>query len=384
MTTGPKTAGPVTTGPISPSALHPPPTAGLGTPSLDTHAAAAGAVAAYARLSRRRLWVLAVLAVLAVAAFVLDLASGPSGLTLSDAVRTLLAPESVPRTTLVILRDLRLPQALMAVLVGASLALAGAEMQTVLNNPLASPLTLGTSSAAVFGAALAIVLGIGIPGVPPLWIIPANAFLFAFGSTVLIQALSRLRGSGPETVVLFGIALFFTFNALVGLAQFVASEQALQQLVFWTLGSVGRANLEKDAILALVLAAVLPFSFAAAWQMTALRLGMERAESFGIKVGRLRLAALVRISLLTGAAVAFVGTIGFIGLVAPHMARLLVGEDHRLFLPASALAGALILSLAAAASKLVVPGVVVPVGIVTALVGVPIFLALVLGGRGRA
>ncbi|QTL05689.1 iron ABC transporter permease [Aquabacter sp. L1I39] len=342
------------------------------------------ALAGYRRLMRRRVLLLGLLACAALAAFALDLASGPSGLGLQDATRALFQPEATPRATLVIVRDLRLPQALMAVMVGMALALAGAEMQTVLNNPLASPLTLGTSSAAVFGAALAIVAGIGLPGVPAAWIISANAFVFAFASVLLIQALARLRGAGSESVVLFGIALFFSFNALVGLLQFIASEQALQQLVFWTLGSLGRARLDTVALVAAVVAATAPFSLRAAWRLTALRLGAERAESFGIPVARLRLWSLVRISLLTAAAVAFVGIIGFVGLVAPHMARLMVGEDHRLFLPASALTGALVLSLAAAASKLAVPGAVLPVGIVTALIGVPVFLILVLGVRGRS
>ncbi|WP_127090550.1 FecCD family ABC transporter permease [Aquabacter cavernae] len=353
----------------------------MTTASPPLTASAAAAVAGYRRLLRRRLLLLALLVAAAIGAFLLDLASGASGLSLREAVMTLVAPDAASRTSLVIIRDIRLPQAVMAVMVGMALALAGAEMQTVLNNPLASPLTLGTSSAAVFGAALAIVLGVGVPFIPLSWIISANAFVFAFGSMLLIQALSRARGAGSETVVLFGIALFFSFNALVGLLQYVASEQALQQLVFWTLGSLGRASWDKAVLLALVLAFTIPFSLAAAWRLTALRLGAERAESFGVNVARVRLWSLVRVSVLTGAAVSFVGIIGFIGLVAPHMARLLVGEDHRLFLPASALTGALVLSLAATASKLIVPGAVLPVGIVTALVGVPVFMLLMFGRR---
>lgn len=351
----------------------------VSAPSMSESAAAA--VAGYRRLLARRLVLVALVALAALGAFLLDLSSGASGLSLREALATLLAPEEASRTSLVIIRDIRLPQAAMAVLVGMALALAGAEMQTVLNNPLASPLTLGTSSAAVFGAALAIVLGVGVPFVPLTWIISANAFLFAFGSMLLIQALSRARGAGSETVVLFGIALFFSFNALVGLLQYVASEQALQQLVFWTLGSLGRASWDKAGLLALALALTAPFSLAAAWRLTALRLGVERAESFGVNVARVRLWSLVRVSVLTGAAVSFVGIIGFIGLVAPHMARLMVGEDHRLFLPASAFTGALVLSLAATASKLIVPGAVLPVGIVTALVGVPVFVLLMFGRR---
>src|SRR5690606_9576819 len=141
-----------------------------------------------------------------------------------------------------IVRGVRLPQALMALLVGAALSLAGAEMQTSLDNPLASPFTLGISSAAILGAALTIVLGISIPGVAPEWAVPVSAFVFAFGSVLLLRALARARGSDVETLVLLGIALFFTFNALVAILQFVASEQALQQLVFWTMGSLARAT----------------------------------------------------------------------------------------------------------------------------------------------
>ncbi len=342
-----------------------------------------GALAAYDRLVARRLVLLAVLLVGVILAMVLDLATGASTLSLDDLVSGLVAPENLTPRARVILFDLRLPLALMAAVVGAALSLAGAEMQTILNNPLASPFTLGVSSAASLGAALALVLGLGLPGVPADWIISANAFLFAFGSVLLLQGLTRVRGAGVETLVLLGIAMVFTFNALVALLQYVASQEALQQLVFWSMGSLGRADWQKLAVLTLVVALVLPFSLRASWAMTALRLGEDRARSFGIDVGRLRFAAMLRVSLLAATSVAFVGTIGFIGLVGPHVARLLIGEDHRFFLPASALAGALIMSLASVAAKTLVPGTVMPVGIVTSLVGLPVFLALILAGRGR-
>jgi iron complex transport system permease protein len=183
-------------------------------------------------------------------------------------------------------------------------------------------------------------------------------------------------------LVLLGIALVFSCNALVALLQLVATEDILQQIEFWSLGSVARANWQKIGILAAVMACAAPFSLAAAKRMTALRLGEERARSFGINVRRLRLLSLVRISLMSATAVAFVGTIGFVGLVGPHIARLLVGEDQRFLLPTSALAGALLLSLASVASKIILPGVIIPVGIVTTLVGVPIFVVLVFS-RGR-
>lgn len=350
--------------------------------SLAPSPAGAALLAAHGRMVRRRVALLAVLAALACLAFVADLTTGPSALSLSDSLAALIRPGEASRAASVIIWQVRLPVALMALMVGGALALAGAEMQTSLNNPLASPFTLGVSSAATLGAALAIVLDAGLPFVPRALVVSANAFLFALGSMMLLEAVSRRVGAGVEALVLFGIALVFGFNAMVALVQFVASADALQQLVFWTMGSLARSSWTAIAILGAVLAAVVPFSLAASWRLTSLRLGEERAISYGIDVARLRRLSLVRASVLAAAAVSFVGTIGFVGLIGPHAARLMIGEDHRFFLPASLLTGALIMSLASIASKLIVPGVLLPVGIVTALVGLPAFIALVIG-RGR-
>nr|WP_325099769.1 iron ABC transporter permease [Aquamicrobium zhengzhouense] len=340
-------------------------------------------LAEYDRLVRRRMAIMAVLATAAVLAFLADVATGPSSLSAIEAVRGIFFPSELSGPKQIIVWDVRLPQAVIALLVGAALSLAGAEMQTILNNPLASPFTLGVSSAASLGAALAIVLGLGWPGMDITYLISANAFIFAFGSVLLLQALARLRGTGPETLVLFGIAMVFTFNALVAVIQFIASQEALQQLVFWSMGSLSRATWDKIGILALILVLIGPFSLRASWPMTALRLGEDRARSFGINVPRLRFMALLRVAIFAGVAVAFVGTIGFIGLVGPHIARLLVGEDHRFFLPTSMLSGALVMSLSSVVAKSIVPGAILPVGIVTALIGVPFFVALIFFRRER-
>lgn len=336
---------------------------------------------------RRVLWkvvVLIALGALVVMAFLLDLVTGPSSLAPIQVVEGLLSMGDLTLPQQTIIWQVRVPYALMATLVGASLSLAGVEMQTILNNPLASPFTLGISSAASFGAALAIVMGVTLPFVSGAWMVPFNAFLCALVSVLLLQLMARLRGAGVESVVLLGIALVFVFNALVAFVQFVSSEAALQQLVFWSMGSLSRANWTSVTALALVLACVMPFSLYASGRLTALRLGEDRARSFGINVTRLRFMALLRVSLLAATSVAFVGTIGFIGLVGPHIARLLLGEDHRFLIPASVLSGALIMSLASAASKVLVPGVLLPVGIVTAIVGVPVFLGLIFWRPGRA
>jgi iron complex transport system permease protein len=197
------------------------------------------------------------------------------------------------------------------------------------------------------------------------------------GSVLLLQAAARRQQTGSETLVLLGIALFFTFNALVAITQFLASEQALQQLVFWTMGSLARATWTEVQAVALMVAVILPFSIASSWQLTVLRLGDERARSSAIDVRRLRFLSLLRTSILTATAVSFVGTIAFVGLVGPHIGRMLIGEDHRFLLPASALSGALVLSLASIVSKLIVPGAIVPIGLVTALIGVPFFVTLI-------
>ncbi len=337
----------------------------------------------YKKIIIKRVFWLAMLLLAILISLLVDLSIGSSGLGLADLIRIIFDPSAASVNHRIIIWDIRLPQALIAVLVGASLGLAGAEMQTVLNNPLASPFTLGVSQAAAFGAALGLILNIGIPGVDPKWLVAGNAFIFALLATMLLDLLARWRQANTSVIVLFGIAIGFTFSALVALLQYVATAEALQALVFWTMGSMSRADWQNISLLTIVLIVAFPFSMSAAWKLTALRLGEDRAASFGINIKRLRLASLFRISVLAGLAVAFVGTIGFIGLVGPHIARMLFGEDHRFYLPASALSGALILSLASVVSKSIIPGVLIPVGIITSLIGIPFFLAIIFRTTAR-
>jgi iron complex transport system permease protein len=336
----------------------------------------------YRRFTLTRLLVLAGLLAALFIALVFDVSTGPSTFPFADVVRGLFNSQSLPQAQQVILWEVRLPYATMAVLVGASLGLAGAEMQTVLNNPLASPFTLGLSAAAAVGASVAVVFGFTFMALGENLAVPISAFIFATGATLLIQMLAYRYGATVDTVVLFGIALLFSFEALLWLMQFIADSNALQQIVFWTMGSLSRSTWNKIGIVGGVLLLCAIWSSRTVWQLTALRAGEEQARSFGVPVERLRLFTLLRVSLLAATALSFVGTIGFVGLVGPHIARMLLGEDHRYYLPGAAIAGALMLSLASILSKLLVPGVVLPIGIITALVGVPLFMALILR-RGR-
>ena len=221
-------------------------------------------------------------------------------------------------------------------------------------------------------------------------VMPASVFsrvtvaLVAMLSAGLIHLLSVKRGVTTETMVLLGIALVFTFNALLALVQYFATEQAVAAVVFWTMGSLTKATWPKLGVTSLVIAVTLPLFARNSWALTALRLGDDKAASFGINVSRLRLQTLVLISLLAAFPVAFVGTIGFVGLVGPHIARMLIGEDQRFFLPASVMTGALLLSISSVVSKTLIPGAIFPVGVVTSLIGVPFFISLILSGRGRS
>lgn len=339
---------------------------------------------AYRALTLKRRLILLGLFLLLLSSFVVDLMVGPARYGAGEVIEALVDPAGVPAALRVVIWEIRLPVALMAVVTGASLAIAGAQMQTILNNPLASPFTLGISAAASFGAALALVFGVGLLPIAADYIVPINAFIVAMGASMLIHVLSQSRGVTTETVILLGIALVFTFNALLSLLQFMASEQALGAVVFWMMGSLTKASWNKLAITTGVMVLTLPFFFRRAWALTTLRLGDDKAASFGINVRRLRLEIMLLVSLLAAVPVSFVGTIGFIGLVGPHIARMVIGEDQRFFVPASALAGAAILSASSVVSKSLIPGLIFPISIVTALIGVPFFFSLIMTSRKRS
>jgi iron complex transport system permease protein len=338
----------------------------------------------YRRLVLRKRLILAGLVALLSCSVLLDLALGPASYSFSEVLGALFSPDSASPQVRVVMWDIRLPVALMAVAVGAALSLAGAQMQTILNNPLASPFTLGISAAAGFGAALGLAFGVALFPLAAQFMVPLNAFIMAMLSALLIHFLSMRRGVTAETIVLLGIALVFTFNALLALVQFFATEQAVAAVVFWTMGSLTKATWPKLGVICLVILITLPIFAKRAWALTALRLGDDKAASFGINVRSLRFQTLIMVSLLASFPVAFVGTIGFIGLVGPHIARMLIGEDQRFFLPASLLTGSLILSASSVVSKTLIPGAIFPIGVVTSLIGVPFFISLILGGKKNA
>ena len=340
----------------------------------------------YRRATLVRAGALGVATVALALLMLVDLVTGPSGMPLAEVWTGLIAgPDGADRMAATILWQLRMPQTVMGAIVGACLGLAGLQMQTILSNPLASPFTLGFSAAAGFGAALAIMFGAFIP-VPGFLVVPFSAFLMTLIACALVYFIAVLRGSTPEILVLAGIAVLFFFQSMQSLLQFMASPEVLQQIVFWLFGSLLKATWTSVAVTSLILAVCLPLVVRDAWNLTVLRLGDANAASLGLSVGRLRRRSFLLVALMTAAAVSFVGTIGFVGLIAPHAARAVVGEDHRFALPMAAITGAIILIAASVFGKLISPAAVIPVGIITAVAGVPILFAVIIrrGTRGTS
>ncbi len=292
----------------------------------------------------------------------------------------------------IVLLNIRLPRVVTAVAAGIGLAMAGAVMQTVLRNPLASASTIGVSQGAAFGAAIAIVYfggGAVVNNSPapvnvsnPL-LTAALAFAGAMISTVVVIGLSRFRKAGPETIILAGVALSSLFGGGIALMQYFADDVQLAAIVFWTFGDLGRANWFQIPYLiaAAVIGAI--YFFANTWNYNAIDAGDAAARSLGVSVSRLRTTTMVVASAVAAVIVSLVGIIAFIGLIAPHIMRRLVGTDHRYVLPGAAILGALVLLLGDTFSRTVISPVILPVGAVTSFLGAPLFMYIIFKNMAR-
>ena len=338
----------------------------------------------YSRIRKTRAAFIGGLLVLLVILIGVAVTLGSAGFTVGESYLAILAglfpgTFTAPEMADVIVWDYRLHRVLFAVAAGFGLAVAGAVMQGILRNPLASPFTLGISSAAATGASVAIVLGAGFVGGE--YLIIANAFLFALLASVAIYGMARYRGVSSETMILAGIALMYLFSAVTSLLQYVGTAEELQAVVFWMFGSVGKSTWPKLGIVTLVLACTIPYLVYRAWDLNALAEGDEVAAGLGVPVERSMMVFMMVASLLTAVIICFTGTIGFVGLVAPHITRMAIGGDYRTLIPASGLVGAVLLLAADSVGRSILAPQVLPVGIVTAFLGVPFFVYLFMHRR---
>lgn len=320
-----------------------------------------------------------------------SLALGPVSLPLLDTLRAGLrllgapiAADGLAQAEL-ILGQIRLPRTLLGLGVGAVLAVSGVAMQGLFRNPLADPGLVGVASGAALGAAVAIVGGSWMGGIPE-WFAPyllsACAFLGGLGVTALVYRLGRRDGqTHVATMLLAGIALTALAGSAVGLFTYLADDATLRTLTFWNLGSLNGASYQRLWPLLVVVLIVMLWLPRRAQALNALLLGESEARHLGVEVESLKRELVFCTALGVGAAVAAAGLIGFIGLVVPHLVRLLVGPDHRVLLPASLLAGGTLLLLADLVARLALAPAELPIGIVTAFIGAPFFLFLLIRGR---
>ncbi len=341
----------------------------------------------YSQYVGRKKFFLLVLAGILLGTMLLAISVGSSRMPLGDVVRALLKLEGSDSYQTIVW-SVRMPRVMTAVSVGIALAMAGAIMQNVLRNPLASASTLGVSQGASFGAAVAIIYlsaGVQISNASTASITVTNpymvvvcAFLGGITTTVFILFLSRVSGVTPAVMILAGVALSAMFTGATTLIQYFSDDIMVASVVYWTFGNLGRAGWQEiSLILILSFLAFLYFMYNR-WNYNAMESGTNTAKSLGINVDRLILVSMTVATLISATAIAFVGTISFIGLIAPHIVRRFVGNDFRFLIPGSALMGGSIMLWADIASRMIKAPAILPIGAITAFLGAPLFLYLII------
>ncbi|MDR5674494.1 ABC-type Fe3+-siderophore transport system, permease component [Halalkaliarchaeum sp. AArc-CO] len=313
--------------------------------------------------------------------WVVGVAVGSVSYPLGDVVAALV--RDGPESRQLAIWHVRIPRVLAATLAGGGLAVAGAAMQSVLRNPLGAPFTLGISHAAAFGAAVTIAFGgFGVSAeFLTLSVQTIGAFVGAMTATVAILLLVTYREATPETLILTGVAIGSLFNAGLALIQYFATDTEVAEIVYWTFGDVSRAAWDEIGFMFAIFVLGLGYFVYNGWNYDVLDAGTETALTLGVNVESLRIRGMAIASLVTAVMISFVGIIGFVGLVAPHIVRMVIGGTERYLLPASALVGAALLVAADTFARTIVAPIVLPVGIVTSFLGAPLFLYLTVEGK---
>lgn len=342
-------------------------------------------------MQKKRLFIF-ILSVLVILMSFICLFIGSSHMTLNDCFLAL-AKKSTPAFNRIIW-NIRIPRVLAALIAGAGLSVSGLIMQTNLSNAMASPSTLGVSNAAVFGANLSIIAGAGgflaTGNNPASFSVGANiyatslmAFVFSIASILFILGLCRIRSYSPAVVVLAGIAIGSVWTAATTILQFYATDVGLSAAVIWNFGDLGRATYKTDLLMFIMVLAGAAYFAISSWKYNACLAGDVSAKTLGVNVNVLRFVSLLLASMITAVCVSFLGIIGFIGIICPHIVKKVLGQDHRFTIPASLLSGSFLLLLADTFSRSIGNGSALPVGAVTSLLGAPFFLYMIFSTKDR-
>lgn len=335
---------------------------------------------------RKNIYITVAMVVAVIAMSMVCLFVGSSHMSISDCFAALMKRGASGNVR--IIWNIRIPRVLAAIIAGAGLSISGLIMQTTLNNSMASPSTLGVSNAAVFGANLSIIAFAGgflstgnnvanfAAGANP-YATSIMAFIFSTASILLILSLCKMRSFSPNVVVLAGIAIGAVWTAATTVLQFYATDVGISAAVIWNFGDLGRATYRTDLIMFVIVALGLIFFALMSWRYNAILTGEHTATSMGINVGRLRFLSMLFASMITAVCVSFLGTIGFVGIICPHVTKKLLGQDHRVSVPVSALCGSLLLLMADTLSRSLGSGSALPVGAITSLLGAPFFIAII-------
>lgn len=333
---------------------------------------------------------IALLAVIAVITAIITISAGSANLSIGEVLMTLIGRGSEKSRMIVF--NIRLPRTLTAIIAGVGLSTVGCAMQSLLKNPLASSSTLGISQGAAFGASFAIIaLGAGVQNATTdavtftnPYVVSICAFVSAMASTFVILALSKLKNMSSQSMILSGVALSAMFQGGTALLQYFATDVKVAAVVFWTFGDLGRTSWREIIVMAVVVTVALVYFQFNRWNFNALQSGEENAKGLGVNVELIRIIGMLVCALTASVIVSFVGTINFIGLIAPHLVRRFIGGDHRYLIPASALMGAVLLLLSDTFARLAVAPIVMPIGAITSLLGAPLFIYFIFkGGRRR-
>ncbi|NPE27841.1 iron ABC transporter permease [Methanococcoides sp. SA1] len=350
----------------------------------NTRSEVGGVSEGYCKLAYKRYLFIFALCLLIAVSIVIATFAGSADISLGDVYTSIISkvfPGAAESSWMVevCLWKLRFPRIFMALIVGIALGTAGCAMQGALKNPLADPYMLGIASAAGFGASIAIIFGAGI--FSGKYLIVGNAFLFSLIASAIIVAIAEKKNGSAEAMILTGIALMFFFQASTTFVSYFAEAEAVKSAMFWMVGDLGKTRWEDFYFVLPIVGGLVPLLIWKSWDLNIIGTGDESAKSLGINVKKIRILIMMISSILVAGVVCFVGAIGFVGLISPHICRIIIGGDNRFLIPASGLMGALFLIIADSIARTVLSPTIIPVGVVTAFLGVPFFVYLIIYRR---